>query len=167
MNTTRFTRLHHCCLTGVALAGALILNGCAHSRANGRGDLRTAVAELMQTEKDFCRMARERGVPEAFRTFAAEDGMLLPMGDNPVKGRSAIFTAMSEGTKCELEWSPEAADVARSSDFGYTWGKSVVRRTGEDGKPIVRHGKYLTVWKRQGDGSWRFVMDIGNPSPPP
>ncbi len=112
-------------------------------------------------------MARERGVAEAFRTFAAEDGMLLPLGEHPVKGRDAIFATMAEGPKYELEWAPEAADVAKSGDLGYTWGESIVRRTGEDGKPIVRHGKYLTVWKRQRDGTWRFVLDMGNPSPPP
>ena len=92
---------------------------------------------------------------------------LLPLGENPVHGREAIFATMSEESKYELEWSPQVADVARSGDLGYTWGNSVVRRPGEDGKSIVRHGKYLPIWKRQSDGSWRFVMDIGNPSPPP
>ena len=32
---------------------------------------------------------------------------------------------------------------------------------------VVRHGKYVTIWKKQADGSWKFVVDIGNPSSPP
>jgi len=122
---------------------------------------------LFQADKDFCALAQRRGVAEAFRAYAAEDATLLPLGENPVRGREAIFATMSEGPSYELEWTPEAADVARSGDLGYTWGKSILRRVGEDGNPVVRHGKYLTVWKRQGDGSWKYVMDIGNPSPPP
>jgi ketosteroid isomerase-like protein len=126
-----------------------------------------APQELLQTDKDFCALAQQLGVAEAFRTYAAEDAILLPLGEHPVRGRDAIFATMSAGPKYALTWAPETADVAGSGDLGYTWGQSVVRRTGEDGRPIVRHGKYLTVWKRQPDGSWKYVMDIGNPSPTP
>ena len=164
-NRRRWGLLSSWYLLGLTLILGVV--GCRTGPGSGGLAREAAVESLMQTDRDFCTLARERGVPEAFRVFAAEDALLLPLGENPVRGRSAIFATMSEGPKYELEWAPEAADVARSGDLGYTWGKSVFRRPGDDGKPVVRHGKYLTVWKRQPDGTWKYVMDIGNPSPPP
>jgi ketosteroid isomerase-like protein len=156
-----------CGIAFLALGLMLSLAGCQTCPTCDSQAKRATAQELLQADKDFCALAQKCGVAEAFRAYAAEDATLLPLGENPVHGREAIFATMSEGSRYELEWSPEAADLARCGDLGYTWGKSVFRRTGEDGKPLVRHGKYLTVWRRQPDGSWRFVMDIGNPSPPP
>lgn len=166
MKNFLFPRLVRSIIAATVSGSLLIAGGCAQMPSHGNVHSCSSANNLLQTDRDFCALAQQRGVAEAFRTFAAEEAMLLPLGENPITGRSAIFAAMSEGPKYTLEWSPQAADVASSGDLGYTWGKSVVRRTGDDGKSVVRYGKYLTVWKRQGDGSWKYVMDIGNPSPP-
>lgn len=41
------------------------------------------------------------------------------------------------------------------------------RSTGKDGKPVVAYGKYNTIWKKQRDGTWKVVLDMGNSSPEP
>lgn len=150
---------------GLAVALAALLPACATGPAGHSSAGKSTRDRLIQADKDFCALAQARGVAEAFREFAAEEATMLPTGQSPVVGRRGIFELMSGGPKSQLRWWPVAADLAASGDLGYTWGTSEYRTTGPDGKPLVRHGKYLTVWKKQPDGSWRFVVDIGNSSP--
>ena len=51
--------------------------------------------------------------------------------------------------------------------MGYNYGRYESRGTGPDGKERVRGGWFLTIWKRQPDGSWKYVMDNGAPDRPP
>ena len=52
-----------------------------------------------------------------------------------------------------LTWAPTKGEVLGAGDVGYTTGRSVFRRKGEDGKIVERRGQYLTVWRKQPDGS--------------
>jgi ketosteroid isomerase-like protein len=61
-----------------------------------------------------------------------------------------------------MTWEARIADVAASGDLGFTVGVATIH-----GGAQTRWSKYLTVWKRQRDGSWRFVSDGGNPAPAP
>jgi ketosteroid isomerase-like protein len=56
-------------------------------------------------------------------------------------------------------------EASKAGDLGFTVGNAVFTSVREDGAPVVRHSKYLTVWKRQRDGTWRFVVDGGNTRP--
>ncbi len=123
--------------------------------------------EVWRTDEEFARFAREKGLGEAFASYAAEDATILPNGGNPVRGREAIraFFASSSGTT--LTWKPFAAEVSRSGDLGYTLGTYESRSTDAAGRSVTRYGKYCTIWKKQPDGTWRYVVDLGNPSPAP
>ena len=35
------------------------------------------------------------------------------------------------------------------------------------GNPVTNHGKGVTVWRKESDGSWKNVVDIWNEAPPP
>ena len=54
-------------------------------------------------------------------------------------------------------WEPRTGDVAASGDLGWLTGP--VRYPQADGS--VRHGCYFSVWKKQPDGSFRVILDIG------
>ena len=123
---------------------------------------------LLRTDAEFSNVSTEKGTVEAFLSYMAEDAVLLPMGGNPVKGRENIRTHLSQGSSGSvLTWQPFQVVVAQSGELGYTFGTYEVKLTGQDGKPTSRYGKYVTIWRRQPDGSWKFVLDIGNQSPPP
>jgi ketosteroid isomerase-like protein len=66
-----------------------------------------------------------------------------------------------------LNWRPIYADAAESGDLGFTIGESVFTGRGINGTVVQRFGKYLTIWRKQPDGDWRFVVDGGNASPTP
>lgn len=123
---------------------------------------------ILRADEDFAHYAREHGLAEAFASYAADDATILPNGGNPVKGREAIralFASSSAGTT--LAWKPFTAEVSRSGDLGYTLGTYESRSSDASGKPVIRYGKYCTIWKKQSDGTWRYVVDLGNPSPAP
>ena len=56
--------------------------------------------------------------------------------------------------------------VAGSEDIGFTVGEYIATLRGPSGAAIQRFGKYLSVWQRQHDDTWKFVVDGGNGSPP-
>jgi len=62
---------------------------------------------------------------------------------------------------------PFHADIAASGDLGYTLGTYELRAKDEAGKATVAYGKYCSVWKKQPDGSWKWVVDVGTSSPEP
>jgi len=61
-----------------------------------------------------------------------------------------------------LIWHATGAEAAKSGDLGYSTGKFDLSYTDPSGKQISDHGKYVTVWKKQKDGSWKVVRDIFN-----
>ena len=67
----------------------------------------------------------------------------------------------------QLTWSPVGTDISAGGDLGYTYGNYEFHSKDKDGKPIVEHGKYTSIWKKQKDRSWKVVLDMGNASPEP
>jgi len=151
---------------GFVFALAAICTSCATRRFCHEPTMPDS-HHLIQTDEAFAKFARDHGVAEAFREYAAPNATSFPMGESPVHGREAIYQSMLDFPKGELLWTPSAADIAKSRELGYTWGTFEFRTTAADGKLVSRHGKYLTVWKLQPDGLWKYVADIGNPGPAP
>jgi ketosteroid isomerase-like protein len=119
-------------------------------------------AELVQTEADFCAMARDQGIPAAFAHFIAPDGVLFDAAPQQYRGAAAVARRYGDSRPSGiLTWAPSFVDVAASGDLGYTWGRYEYRATGPDGQPRTATGYFLTIWKRQTDGTWRFVIDNG------
>ena len=84
-----------------------------------------------------------------------------------VRGHAAIEDLMAPAfsdSSYSLSWEPEYAEVSSSADFGYTVGRYESRRVGGDGVPLVGTGRYVTIWRRDSDGRWKVVLDIGSAS---
>jgi ketosteroid isomerase-like protein len=122
-------------------------------------------ALLLKLEAEFAQAVAERG-HQAFVTYFAEDGVELDDGGG-ITSREAISKQppWPEGTS--LTWTPVKADMAASGDLGYTYGNYVFKSKNKEGKIETNYGKYMSVWKKQKDGSWKVVVDMGNSSPAP
>ena len=79
-------------------------------------------------------------------------------------GRACAPTAHRPGFS--LTGSAYFTDVSEDGTLGYNYGRYEFRDPGAEGKEIVRGGWFLTLWKRQPDGSWKYVMDNGTPDKP-
>ena len=62
-----------------------------------------------------------------------------------------------------LSFTATAVEVARSEDLAWEHGTYEFATTDKKGKTTTDKGKYLTVWKKQADGSWKVVADMDNP----
>ena len=126
-----------------------------------------AKAEITATEHAFAAMAREKGLLAAFEHFAAPDVAFVDTDPRKWRGLEAVRQRLG-GTPADLKltWSPLFVDVSEDGTLGYDYGRYEARRPGPDGKEVVGGGFFLTIWKRQPDGSWRYVMDNGAPDKP-
>ena len=125
-------------------------------------------AQLVQLETEFMKAAAERGA-QGYMSYYAEDAVELPNGTDMFRGKESIAKTMGflDQKDNKLTWTPVYADIAASGDLGYTYGTYEFRSKDKDGKATVSYGKYATIWKKQKDGSWKVVMDMGNSSPAP
>jgi len=120
----------------------------------------SALQEMVQTEQAFSKMAAEKTIREAFMTFIADDGLLFRPGAVNGKKWMMEHPVPPSDTKPLLAWQPSYAGMAASGDMGFTTGPWEFKGNINDEKPSG-YGHFITVWKKQADGSWRFVSDLG------
>jgi ketosteroid isomerase-like protein len=113
------------------------------------------VAEVVAAERAFAGDARAEGANAAFLHYSAPDGIVFQPG--PTNARAAL--ARQPIPSIKIDWWPAYAGIAASGDLGFTTGPYAI---GEGEKQ--HHGWYFTIWKRQADGSWRWVLDHGPPT---
>jgi ketosteroid isomerase-like protein len=147
----------------VALLMAMIAMPSVHPAA---ASSKITPEALRQMEGEFMKAAAERG-SAGYMSYYAEDAVELPNGANAIQGKVNIAQGMKflDDKNNHLAWMPVGADVSSTGDLGYTYGTFEFSSTGKDGKPQVEHGKYTSIWKKQGDGSWKVVLDMGNAGP--
>ncbi len=135
---------------------------CLGFSCGDRPDLKSEwEKEIVKIESDFQAMASEKGIHAAFVAFADTNAVIL-RGDSLYLGRQAIddFYNRNHGSeKVSLTWKPDFVEVSSSGDLAYTYGKFVVSVTDSLGSIRSSKGIFHTIWKRQPDGSWKFVWD--------
>ena len=133
------------------------------AQIKNRGD---DLKSMVETEQAFSRMSEEKGTREAFAAFIADDGILFRptavlgkkwMQDHPLPPSPA---------RPLLSWQPLFAAVSSSGDLGYTTGPWQFKPDIKDTKPAA-FGNFMTVWRKQADGSWKFALDLGISNPDP
>ena len=124
--------------------------------------------ELAAMEDAFCAMGRERGLLAAFQHFAAPDAAFIDTDPRQFRGAAAVQERMGRvPAGASLAWSAYYTDVSDDGTLGYNYGRYESRGPGPDGRERVSSGWFLSIWKRQPDGTWRYVMDTGVPDRPP
>ncbi|HSS18724.1 MAG TPA: DUF4440 domain-containing protein [Pyrinomonadaceae bacterium] len=127
-----------------------------------------ALEAMVETERAFAKMSADQGTRPAFVAFIADDGVIFR--PNAVPGKQwfkehPLPPANSEKRPL-LSWFPAVAGMARFGDMGYTTGPWEFRSDLHDDKAVA-WGTFLTVWKKQPDGQWRFAIDLGISNPQP
>lgn len=115
---------------------------------------------LLQTDRDFSAMSVSEGMFKAFLFYIADDGVILRNNSYPSKGREALekYYSGKSDTSFILSWEPLYEKISDGGDLGYTYGihTNTNKSTGK-----VTKGTYVTLWHKQPDGSWKFVLDTG------
>jgi ketosteroid isomerase-like protein len=128
-------------------------------------DLENEKKALMETDRLFSNASEEKGFGEAFALFSADEARVFQNKMMPIEGKEAIVKFMAENVKGTITWEPYFVEMSASTDLAYTLGKSQSTMTSASGKKVVSHGHYVTIWKKQTDGSWKLVFDTGIETP--
>ncbi len=121
---------------------------------------------MVETERAFSRMSAEKGIRESFAEFIAADGILFRPTAVPGKKWMQEHPLPPSTARPLLSWQPIFAAVSRAGDLGYTTGPWQFKQDIKDAKAVA-FGNFMTVWKKQANGTWKFALDlgIGNPEP--
>lgn len=132
-------------------------------RAQSGRELPHALAQMVEAERAFAARALVVGWKNAFLEYFADDATGF---DGGLAGlaREQIRQNPDPPPDHQLLWEPRYGDVAASGEIGYLTGPSQnILPSRNKGQP--RHGVYASIWKRQRDGSFKVVLDVGIDTP--
>lgn len=116
--------------------------------------------KMMDADRAFSKLSEEKGMKKAFLDYIDSNGVLLRPNHLPLLGADAIdFLIQQNDSSYTLKWEPKSGTVAASGDLGYTYGIYVLRPAAKD---TLIYGNYVSIWKKQSDGNWKYILDSGN-----
>ncbi|MEP7141993.1 MAG: hypothetical protein ABI707_03935 [Ferruginibacter sp.] len=116
--------------------------------------------EMMEADRAFSKLSEEKGMKYALMQYIDGKGVLLRPNAVPIVGVEAIdYISQGNDTSYTMTWEPNGGSIAKSGELGYTYGVYSYKPKNKDS---VIYGTYVSVWKRQTDGKWKFVLQTGN-----
>jgi uncharacterized protein (TIGR02246 family) len=160
-------------ITSVVLL-ALITLSCSriYGEQENKSDKQTFASVLTEARQAIDKgnaqwvKAWEKGDAAMIATLFAKEGILLGRNGKSFKGPEQIFERQKivmESAGKTVKATVMTVDLWLDGDTAYETGKYSYNFQ-ENGKPVTEEGRYVTVWRRQSDGSWKIIMDMGVPS---
>ncbi len=123
-----------------------------------------AIAAVKAADAAWLKVFAGRDTAAAVGMIEATGSMMGPnapiaTGPEAIKAMFAGFYALPGMT---IAWEATRADAAASGDLAYTSGNYTLTFKDPKAGTITDKGKYVTVWHKQGDGSWKVALDIFN-----
>jgi ketosteroid isomerase-like protein len=146
----------------ICFIASLLIFSCRFKsrKENPEDAMVSSKIEMMNTDRQFSVMSEKEGLRNAYTEFIDSNGVLLRPGSLPMTGGDAMdFITQSNDTSFTMTWEPKNATLSSSGDLGYTYGVYSLKRKDAD---TIIYGSYVTIWKRQPNGKWKFVLQSGN-----
>lgn len=124
--------------------------------------------EMIAADRAFSKLSLEKGAHAAFLAYMADDVQLFDGDHPPILGKAAVvdyYAKYPEAPGSRLEWTPVDAQASQDGTLGFTRGTWVYTAKKKDGGAAKLTGYYVTVWKREADGQYKFTLDIGGNDP--
>ncbi len=115
---------------------------------------------LIDVERSFARLSVEKGVQASFLAWFADDGIIFQPHPVNLKESWGGRPAPKEPPPTVLNWAPIYGDISMAGDLGYSTGPFVIVDRSPQKRP-PQHGVFFSIWKKQKDGNWRVVVDLG------
>ena len=130
----------------------------ASARATPAAD---ALKAIQDADAAFAKLASDSGPALAFARFSAPDAMLLGGAPKPRRGPNEIGAAFSTFPSTgKFSWAPARSYGFASGGLGFTAGEATILQDG-----TTSHSKYITVWRLEPDGAWKYIFDLGSARP--
>ena len=158
----------HLFLLSIFAAMMLAFTGCQQQAPAPAPDTRAADETAIREAEAGMEKAAASLDAEKAVSYYTEDVVGMSADAPVMQGKEnalKYFQGMLKD-KPQISWTPSHVEVARSGDLGYSWGIGKVVAKDKKGKPVVTTMKYVSVWKKQADGSWKIAVDSLIPDPP-
>jgi len=153
-------------LTGLTLSFLTSANYSATAQINAASTPEN-VGVLMAADRAFSQLSEAEGTYVAFSKYLETGAVAMEDGGPFVHGRKNILDRLSMRGAHTMTWEPLGGSLPAGGTLGYTYGRWVLSMNDFEGNPLVRHGKYVTIWRKQLDGSWKVALDGGNSNADP
>lgn len=144
------------------VAAALLL--AATPALPGDAPMPADQAAMVAAERAFVKLAAERGFRDSFYHYFAPDGVAF--GPHPFRTRPVLEGQPSVPGPMGAVWAPVWGDISQAGDLGWNTGPLLFEARPAQNRP-ERHGMFFSVWRKQADGSWLVVLDLGSDTPGP
>ena len=129
-------------------------------------DLEAAKRAIRIADLELAKAVADRSL-ESFVGLVDDDAVFY--GKSVARGKNAVSKAwlpFVTDRSLFLKWHPNQVEISSSGDLGYSMGE--YERIGKDasGYPATVTGEYVSIWRKQSDGRWKIVLDIGTPGTP-
>ncbi len=148
---------------------SLFLSGCIVLLSfTFAGTAAAADTKIEQALRDLdAKWSAAAGAKDVDKTvsYYAESAVVMPPNASAATTKESIRRAWKEmltSPGAAISWKATKVEVAKAGDIAYVSGTYEETTTDASGKPVKDHGKYVEVWEKQADGTWKVVADIWN-----
>src|SRR5579862_8606873 len=145
-----------------------LLTGCNEMATadNHDADIKALKDGEAQWNQDFASKDADK-----IAAHYTDDAVLMNPGMPASQGREAVRKTLKDMVSdpaLSLKFQASQVEVAKSGDMAYTHGSYTMTMTDPaTKKPINDKGSYVTVYKKQADGTWKAVQDAAISEVPP
>lgn len=162
MNRFSVGKCFQCVIAVLAAAGVFaVLFSTPAALATG---IDASAKGLAKLDDDWSKAAATKDT-DRVASFYAEDAVAYPPNEPMTVGRAAakkVWATYFADPSFTISWKTVHAGVSKSGDLGFTTGTYEDSYKTPDGKVVTEKGKYVCVWKKQKDGSWKAIHDTWN-----
>jgi ketosteroid isomerase-like protein len=160
-------------LAAVAALSAVLVYGCSTSPTRVTStvtsstimETRAADEAAIRANSIAWSAASEAKDKDKVLSFYADDAVVFDDGgplQTTAAQRLAAWVNNPPDPNSKLSWKTTKVEVAKSGEMAYEYGAYEYATTAKNGKVTTLHGKYVLVWKKQVDGTWKVAIDIDN-----
>lgn len=149
--------------TAFGVAGLLLLASCAPAPAP-EVDTAAIAKQLTQLDDEWSKAAATKNA-DSVASFYAIDAIAYPPNMRMAIGQAAaraVWAGAFADSTYRVSWKTLHAGVSNSGELGYTSGTFEESMHAPDGSVVGATGKYLCIWAKQADGSWKAIHDMWN-----
>ena len=160
------------CLCAFALTSMLTFAGCQTApRPEQKRDVAADTTAINALGDHFAAAYNSSNAAAMAATYA-DDAIMMDPGQAAIEGKQAIqatYEARSKENagKIVRTMAFTTLETQVAGDWAFDRGNLTVTVTPKSGQPTEESVKYLTIYKRQPDGSWKIYRDISNSNNPP
>jgi ketosteroid isomerase-like protein len=140
----------------MTLAVLMLTSGCKKQQTQAL-DPKASEAAVRAADVSWSKAAQAHDMSAVY-SYYANGAVVLPanseMSTNKVTLQKVWSQMLTKDT--DLSWTPMWVEASKSGELVYVVGSYTLTTKASKGKPASsEHGKYMSVWKRQADGTWK------------